>query len=523
MRRLRQFVTVLVAVTMVSSAVGGVAAAGVGQDTATAGTAAESAQLVYEGESISLDAAEGQTIRGTSNFSAGTELTVYVGSNSGESRFLRWDTVTVDENGTFEATFDMSDVESGTEFDVDVLRGYELVAEGEGTVGAESAAEPNATIEEPGTHVWNTGADAVAGTTNLPAGEELAVELRDSEGNLVAERVATVDDNGSFAVPHDFSRHDGETLNVTVSHDGDVLDRTTTRVAEADAELDQHHKILWTEPGQTISGTTNFADGNVTLIFRDAETGNLLFERPATVEGGQFEKQLDLSNVDTGEFQVTVSRDGTTLNTSYVVVVEPTAEIDQAGSTIWATTNRTITGTTNVADVENVTVTVRTVDAGPADGGYVLAEQRTAVDNGEFAATVDLRNLATAPVNVTVSRDDRTLTEARLQMTAPSAEIDERSLPLEAESNYTIAGTTNFTEDFSNAENVTLEIHSNETGEELVERRVPIDSGQFSVDVDLSEYESQEVYVVIGTDANGLYGDITRIVPDSDGRRTADK
>lgn len=79
--------------------------------------AAEVPRFDHDGDRLTLEPAEGQTIQGQTDLAAGTELSVRLRS-SGENPFLKSQTATVDESGAFEATFDLSGVEGGTTFDV---------------------------------------------------------------------------------------------------------------------------------------------------------------------------------------------------------------------------------------------------------------------------------------------------------------------------------------------------------------------------------------------------------------------
>lgn len=75
--------------------------------------------LVYEGDELELAAEPGQTVRGETALAPGTELDVRLRS-LGENFFVEADHVTVSQYGTFEATFDLTGVEPGTTFEVDV-------------------------------------------------------------------------------------------------------------------------------------------------------------------------------------------------------------------------------------------------------------------------------------------------------------------------------------------------------------------------------------------------------------------
>lgn len=66
---------------------------------------------IDDGEALELTANEDSTVTGTIDAPAGTEATVRLQS-SGESPYLGSDTVTLDSDGQFEASFDLSPVEA---------------------------------------------------------------------------------------------------------------------------------------------------------------------------------------------------------------------------------------------------------------------------------------------------------------------------------------------------------------------------------------------------------------------------
>lgn len=113
----------LVALAVAAVGVAAVAAYGpldLSDDEGTA-DAAEPPRFVHEGEQLTVEPAEGQTIRGETELDAGTELQIRLRS-TGENPFLKSATATVEDDGTFEATYDMSGIDDGTTFDVVVHR-----------------------------------------------------------------------------------------------------------------------------------------------------------------------------------------------------------------------------------------------------------------------------------------------------------------------------------------------------------------------------------------------------------------
>lgn len=66
---------------------------------------------IDDGEELELKAHANATVTGTLDAPAGTEVTVRLRS-SGDSPYLKSNTATVDEDGRFDAEFDLSHVES---------------------------------------------------------------------------------------------------------------------------------------------------------------------------------------------------------------------------------------------------------------------------------------------------------------------------------------------------------------------------------------------------------------------------
>ncbi|WP_242492755.1 BGTF surface domain-containing protein [Halogeometricum borinquense] len=107
----------------------------------TTGVAAQDAsgELKKTDGKVVVESAENQTIAGTTDLEAGTNVTVRVAS-SGDTQppFLKTDTATVGEDGGFEATFDFSEQNASDTFEVTVDSDSSsgMVAEAEGVVRA---------------------------------------------------------------------------------------------------------------------------------------------------------------------------------------------------------------------------------------------------------------------------------------------------------------------------------------------------------------------------------------------------
>lgn len=89
--------------------------------------------LVTDGETLTVEPAPAQTVEGRTDLDAGDEVAIRLRS-SGEHPFLKSESATVDDDGTFSAQFDLSGVESGTAFDVSVRHNGTTVIEADGRV-----------------------------------------------------------------------------------------------------------------------------------------------------------------------------------------------------------------------------------------------------------------------------------------------------------------------------------------------------------------------------------------------------
>lgn len=99
-----------------------------------AGSPTESAPgLVTDGETLTLEPTAAQTVEGRTDLDAGAELAIRLRS-SGEQPFLKSESTTVGDDGTFSAQFNMSGVESGTEFDITVSHNGTTAIEADGQV-----------------------------------------------------------------------------------------------------------------------------------------------------------------------------------------------------------------------------------------------------------------------------------------------------------------------------------------------------------------------------------------------------
>ncbi|WP_158059361.1 BGTF surface domain-containing protein [Halorussus halophilus] len=163
-------------------------------------------------DEVNVSPSEQATVSGTASVAAGTELDVQVES-TGANPFLKRSTATVTEDGTWEATFDFSDVPAGANFTVSVddpranATGNVTGAQADGeTAGNETAGETTAeetaeaenetTMAEETTVAEETTAEADTTTAEETTMEE---ETTAAETAAAAEGDAAVEDADTTA------------------------------------------------------------------------------------------------------------------------------------------------------------------------------------------------------------------------------------------------------------------------------------------------------------------------------------
>ena len=111
--------------------------------------AAPNGSFTYDGDTMLVANTSEATISGETSLDAGTEVTVSLRSSSGSSApFLKTNTVTVAENGTFSATFDLYGIPAGTQFVAGARANGTDLAEVEGRVVDELPPETTTTTTE---------------------------------------------------------------------------------------------------------------------------------------------------------------------------------------------------------------------------------------------------------------------------------------------------------------------------------------------------------------------------------------
>lgn len=176
-----------------------------------------------EHESLQLEPATAQVVGGTTNLDPGTELVVRMRS-AGENPFLISRAVNVGTDGSFQAAFDLSDVPSGTPYQVAVYYNGSRVANASGEIVDPT---PQIALQYDGANVTFESAanQTIRGETDLPPGTELLVRVRSSGSSpFIKQTETTVQENGAFTASFNFSSVDpGTSFEVQIRHAGDSV------------------------------------------------------------------------------------------------------------------------------------------------------------------------------------------------------------------------------------------------------------------------------------------------------------
>lgn len=183
----------------------------------TATAADPSITVDYEGDAVTVAAAESQVISGSADLAPGTQITVRVRSTGDtQPRFFRTASAVVDRNGEWAVALDFSDSTAGDTFSVQVMADGADADELDGEVVACDAdctdPEPEPvdvlSIDGNGTVTVNDSASQViSGSALAPTGTEVAIRLRstDSEVRFFKTGSAVVTEDRTWATAFDFS------------------------------------------------------------------------------------------------------------------------------------------------------------------------------------------------------------------------------------------------------------------------------------------------------------------------------
>jgi len=141
-------------------------------------------ETTLDNDPVQVQAASGQTITGASNYAPGTELTVRVRSGSDVTPgFFNTQTVMVQADGTFNASFDFSEQATGDTFAVTVRKGGTTLPSADGEVVDAQTATATATT----TATATATATATEAATDMPTDTAAATDEPDTDTETTSE------------------------------------------------------------------------------------------------------------------------------------------------------------------------------------------------------------------------------------------------------------------------------------------------------------------------------------------------
>jgi len=229
----------------------------------------------FDGEAITLSAAPDQEISGQTDLAAGTDVAVRLQSTSGESPFLLRETSTVDENGNFTVSMDLSGVPPNVTAAATLRADGETVDEQavtvEGEAGESATATPPAEdspFDFDGEAITLSAApdQEISGQTDLAAGTDVAVRLQSTGGGspFLQRPTTTVDEDGRFSVQVNLSGVEPGDAVATLRADGETVAERAVHVESTGSD--------GTGPGTNDQPTTDGEQSNDDTD-RDASSG----------------------------------------------------------------------------------------------------------------------------------------------------------------------------------------------------------------------------------------------------------
>lgn len=200
--------------------------------------AVDGTRFLHDDEQLVLETAPGQVVRGETDRSPGTELTVRLASSDAAQPFATSTTATVEDDGTFRATFDLSNLSTAASFEATVRAGDDLLATTTGVLEVTDgdADDANRFVYD-GEEITLESAPGqeVRGETDRSPGTELVVRLRSSGGKqpFLKSRPTTVEDDRTFRAEFDMTKIEpGMTFRAIVLADGTRLAAAPGSVTE---------------------------------------------------------------------------------------------------------------------------------------------------------------------------------------------------------------------------------------------------------------------------------------------------
>lgn len=330
----------------------------------------------HEGDGVTLTSSAGETITGETGFPPGTALTIMVTSEDDQAPFIESTDVTVDENGTFSGTVDLSKLPANVPISVVVKRNHWKITEVEGTIVrcVENCSGPDEWPTFDPTVVGGKTGAPVAIPIDVPQDHDgpVNVTVGDEDSKFILDAsIEDANDDGEIVLTLDTERAGNGSPSEYLSANDDRIVAAYQRSEDVSPPLDSGFYSLAIGPSD--------APYDVGTLSLD-EHGSGAGEDPGS---NQREDAPEISVNTTGE--VTFITAGDTL------------ELGNAE-------NRTIRAETELAPGSNVRFRL---ESSEASNPFLLTPETTVSEHGTINATVDLSEVAPGtPFKLIAIHDD---------------------------------------------------------------------------------------------------------------------
>ncbi|MBX0324037.1 surface glycoprotein [Halomicroarcula sp. F13] len=212
-------------------------------------------------QDITVQAASGQEIPGTTNVAPGTEVTVKISSQSDASPFLKQPTAYVQADGSFTAVADFSENSPGTNFTASTAISDDEI---DGTIGAAPSASVSISDQE------SNGETVVVDSATLSQGGFIAIHNGSATGDVI----------GASSYLEAGSHEDVEvTLDTTQSEDF-----TAVAMPHLDTDGDQTYDFPDNDGPYTANGSAVTDSAAVTIVSGEETTTEQTTTEQTTTE-----------------------------------------------------------------------------------------------------------------------------------------------------------------------------------------------------------------------------------------------
>ncbi|EMA32886.1 DUF7282 domain-containing protein [Haloarcula japonica] len=237
---------------------------------------------------VTVSAAAGQEVTGTTNVAPGTELEVEMESESDANPFVLRPEVDVATDGTYTATADFSDYSAGTNFTVETLDvdgNADFTDEEDGRIVEAGTATVSISEQE------STGSEVVVDSAQLSDGGFIAIHAGNASGDVVG--------NSEYL---EAGSHEDITITLDEPMDEDF---TAVAMPHQDTNSNEAYDFPDADGPYTSNGTAVTDSANVTIVEEQTEAPDTETETEAPDTETETEEQTEeTTTMDSGTDEV---------------------------------------------------------------------------------------------------------------------------------------------------------------------------------------------------------------------------